>query len=68
MSKFIEVISHEYPNDQRCAINTESIMYVTESNKGNTKVYFNDEDWLILEESYDHFLNRLAEVTEVTEL
>lgn len=68
MSKFIEVISHEYPNDQRCAINAESIMYVTESNKGNAKVYFYDEDWLILEESYDHFLNRLAEVTEVTEL
>lgn len=68
MSKFIEVISQEYPNDQRCAINTESIMYVTESNKGNARVYFNDEYWLILEESYDHFLNRLAEVTEVTEL
>lgn len=68
MSKFIEVISTGYPNEQRCAINTESIMYVTESNIGNAKVYFSDEYWLILEESYDHFLNRLAEVTEVTEL
>ena len=30
MSKFIEVISHEYQNDQRWAINTESIMYEVE--------------------------------------
>ena len=64
MSKFIEVIGH----GNRWALNIENIQCVQETRGGNALVFFGEDDCIELKESYDHFLNRLAEVTEVTEL
>ena len=64
MSKFIEVIAH----GKRWAVNIENIQCVEETQGGNALVFFGEDDCIELQESYDNFLNRLAEVTEVTEL
>ena len=64
LSKFIEVQS----NDKRWVINVKQIQCVAETYERNAKVYFGEEDALILDESYDHFLNRLSQISEVEEL
>lgn len=64
MSKFIEVQSH----DERWVINVKQIQCVVETYERNAKVYFGEEDALDLEENYDHFLNRLSQISEVEEL
>lgn len=64
MSKFIEVIGH----GKRWALNIENIQCVQETKGGNALVFFGEDDCIALQEGYDNFLNRLAEVTEVTEL
>lgn len=64
MSKFIEVIGH----GKRWALNIENIQCVQETREGNARIFFGEDDCIALQESYDHFLNRLAEVAEVTEL
>ena len=62
MSKFIEVQS----NDKRWVINVKQIQCVVEETyERNAKVYFGEEDALILDESYDHFLNRLSQISGV---
>ena len=64
MSKFIEVIGH----GKRWALNIENIQCVEETREGHAQIFFGEDDCIELRESYDHFLNRLAEVTEVTEV
>lgn len=65
MSKFIEVQSH----DKRWVINVKQIQCVVEETyERNAKVYFGEEDALDLDENYDHFLNRLSQISEVEEL
>ena len=64
MSKFIEVIGH----GNRWTLNIEKIQCVQETREGNAQIFFGEDDCIALQEGYDHFLNRLAEVTEVTEL
>lgn len=64
MSKFIEVQSL----DKRWVINVKQIQCVVETYERNAKVYFGEEDALVLEENYDHFLNRLAQISEVEEI
>ena len=64
MSKFIEVLS----GDKRWVLNIMKIQCVLETYEKNAKVYFGEEDALILDENYDHFLNRLSQVSEVEEL
>lgn len=64
MSKFIEVQS----NDKRWVINVKQIQCVVETYERNAKVYFGEEDALDLEENYDHFLSRLAQISEVEEI
>lgn len=64
MSKFIEVQS----GDKRWAINVKQIQCVVETYERNAKVYFGEEDALVLKENYDHFLNRLAQISEVEEI
>ena len=65
MSKFIEVQS----NDKRWVINVKQIQCVVEETYGrNAKVYFGEEDALNLDENYDHFLNRLSQISEVEEI
>lgn len=64
MSKFIEVLS----GDKRWVLNIMKIQCVLETYEKNAKVYFGVEDTLVLDESYDHFLNRLSQISEVEEL
>lgn len=68
MSKFIEVLS----GNKRWVLNVKQIQCVVETYvetfEKNAKVYFGEEDELILDENYDHFLNRLAQISEVEEL
>lgn len=64
MSKFIEVLS----GDRRWVLNVKQIQCVLETYKKNAKVYFGEEDALDLEENYDHFLSRLAQISEVEEI
>lgn len=64
MSKFIEVQS----GDKRWVINVKQIQCVVETYERNAKVYFGEEDALDLEENYDHFLSRLAQISEVEEV
>ena len=64
MSKFIEVIGH----GNRWTLNIEKIQCVQETREGNAQIFFGEDDCIALQEGYDHFLNRLAEITEVTEL
>lgn len=64
MSKFIEVQS----DNKRWVLNVKQIQCVVETYEGNAKVYFGEEDALVLDESYDYFLNRLAQISEVEEL
>lgn len=64
MSKFIEVKS----GDKRWVLNVKQIQCVLENYEKNAKVYFGEEDALVLDESYDHFLIRLSQISEVEEL
>lgn len=64
MSKFIEVQS----GDKRWVLNVKQIQCVSETYEKHAKVYFGEEDALVLEENYDHFLNRLAQISEVEEI
>lgn len=64
MSKFIEAQS----DDKRWVINVKQIQCVVETYERHAKVYFGEEDALVLDESYDHFLNRLAQISEVEEI
>lgn len=64
MSKFIEVIGH----GNRWALNIENIQCVQETREGHAQIFFGEDDCIELREGYDNFLNRLAEVAEVTEL
>lgn len=64
MSKFIEVQS----NGKRWVLNVKQIQCVLETYEKNAKVYFGEEDALILDENYDHFLSRLAQISEVEEI
>lgn len=64
MSKFIEVLS----GDRRWVLNVKQIQCVLETYEKNAKVSFGEEDTLVLGESYDHFLNRLAQISEVEEI
>ena len=64
MSKFIEVLS----SDKRWVLNIMKIQCVLETCEKNAKVYFGEEDALNLDENYDHFLNRLSQISEVEEL
>ena len=64
MSKFIEVLS----GDKRWVLNVKQIQCVVETYKRNAKVYFGEKDTLVLDENYDHFLNRLSQISEVEEL
>lgn len=64
MSKFIEVQS----GDNRWVLNVKRIQCVVEIREKHAKVYFGEEDALVLGESYDHFLNRLSQISEVEEL
>lgn len=64
MSKFIEVQS----NDERWVLNVKQIQCVSEAYKKHAKVYFGEEDALVLDENYDHFLNRLAQISGVEEI
>lgn len=61
MSKFIEVIGH----GNRWALNIENIQCVQETKGGNALVFFGEDDCIKLQEGYDNFLNRLAEVAEI---
>lgn len=64
MSKFIEVLS----GNKRWALNIKQIQCVLETYEGNAKIYFGEEDALVLDENYDHFLSRLSQISEVEEL
>lgn len=64
MSKFIEVLS----GDKRWVLNVKQIQCVLETYEKNAKVYFGEEAALDLEENYDHFLSRLAQISEVEEI
>lgn len=64
MSKFIEVIGY----GKRWALNIESIQCVEENREGHAQIFFGEDDCLELQEDYDNFLNRLAEVAEIEEL
>lgn len=61
MSKFIEVIGHS----NRWALNIENIQCVQETKGGNALVFFGEDDCIELQEGYDNFFNRLAEVAEI---
>ncbi len=66
MSKFIEVKT-AYGN--RMLVNLSKILRVYESEKGEPPVISLSDDWDIpLNETYDHFLNRLAQISEVEEI
>ena len=66
MSKFIEVKT-AYGN--RMLVNLSKILRVYESEKGEPTVISLSDDWDIpLNETYDHFLNRLAQISEVEEI
>lgn len=64
MSKFIEVQS----DNRRWVLNIKQIRRVLETYKEDAKVYFGEKDTLVLDENYDHFLNRLSQISEVEEL
>lgn len=64
MRKFIKVLS----GDKRGVLNIMKIQCVLETYEKNAKVYFGEEDALILDENYDHFLNRLSLISEAEEL
>ncbi len=64
MSKFIEALGH----GNRWALNIEKIQCVQETREGNAQIFFGEDDCIALQEGYDNFLNRLAEVAEIEEL
>ena len=61
MSKFIEVIEH----GNRWALNIENIQCVQETKGGNALVFFGEDDCIELQEGYENFSSRLAEITEI---
>lgn len=66
MSKFIEVKT-EHGN--RMLVNLSKILCVYESEKGEPPEISLLDKWVIpLDETYDHFLNRLSQISEVEEL
>ena len=66
MSKFIE-IKTEHGN--RMLVNLSKILCVYESEKGEPPEISLSDNWDIpLGETYDHFLNRLSQISEVEEL
>ena len=66
MSKFIEV---KTVHGSRALANLSKILCVYESEKGEPPVISFSDNWDIsLDETYDHFLNRLSQISEVEEL
>lgn len=61
MSKFIEVIEH----GNRWALNIENIQCVQETKGGTALVFFGEDDCIELQEGYENFSSRLAEITEI---
>lgn len=66
MSKFIEVKT-AYGN--RMLVDLSKILCVCENEKGEPPEITLSDNWDIpLNETYDHFLNRLAQISEVEEI
>ena len=66
MSKFIEV---QTVHGSRMLVNLSGILCVCESEKGEPTVISLPDNWDIsLDETYDHFLNRLSQISEVEEI
>lgn len=66
MSKFIEV---QTVHGSRILVNLSRILCVCESEKGEPTVISLPDTWDIsLDETYDHFLNRLSQISEVEEI
>lgn len=66
MSKFIEV---ETVHGSRALVNLSEIRCVYEIEKGEPpEISFSDNWDISLDETYDHFLNRLSQISEVEEL
>ncbi len=66
MSKFIEV---KTVHGSRMLVDLSEILCVCESEKGEPTVISLPDNWDIsLDETYDHFLNRLSQISEVEEL